>query len=50
MIWDEPTQKAITQFKPNLIKFNTGVEMTGDSKVDMLSANVLTQLDTFVKI
>ena len=49
MIWDEPTQKTITQFNSNLVKFNTDVEMAGDLKVDTLSGNVLTQLDTFVK-
>ena len=41
-------QKLITQFKLNLSKFMTDVDMTSDLKVDTLSGNVLTQLDTFV--
>ena len=42
-------KKTIAQFKLTLTKFMTDVEMIGDLKVDTLSGNVLTQLDTVVK-
>ena len=47
LIWDGTTAKV--QFKSNLSKFFTDVEMTNDLKVNTLSGGVLTQLDAFVK-
>ena len=49
VIWDAVNETSKVQFKSNLSKFFTDVEMTGDLKVDTLSGDVLTQIDAFVK-
>ena len=44
-IWDAVNEVPKVDFKSNLSKFHTDVEMTSDLKVNTLSGDVLTQLD-----